>query len=54
MKKQLTEIEDTQSKSDHQINNLLTNIRILQDEKNSLEMRLSQKHSGYEMQVRFT
>lgn len=53
LKKQLAETQETQSKTDAQINNLLTNIRILQDEKNSLEVKVSQKQSGYEMQVRF-
>ncbi|XP_076662657.1 ciliary rootlet coiled-coil, rootletin isoform X2 [Andrena cerasifolii] len=51
LKKQLAETQETQSKTDAQINNLLTNIRILQDEKNSLEVKLSQKQSGYEMQL---
>lgn len=53
LKKQLTETQEIQNRSDMQINTLLTNIRILQDEKNSLEVKLSQKQSGYEMQVHF-
>lgn len=53
LKKQLMETEEIQNKSDSQINILLTNIRILQDERNSLELKLSQKQSGYDMQVCF-
>lgn len=53
MKKQLDENQEIQNRSDLQINTLLTNIRMLQDEKNSLEVKLSQKQSGYEMQVNF-
>lgn len=53
LKKQLVETQEIQNRSDMQINTLLTNIRILQDEKNSLEVKFSQKQSGYEMQVHF-
>lgn len=53
MKKQLDENQEIQNRSDLQINTLLTNIRMLQDEKNSLKVKLSQKQSGYEMQVNF-
>lgn len=49
----MSETQEIQSRSDIQINTLLTNLRILQDEKNSLEVKLSQKQSGYEMQVYF-
>ncbi|XP_043519039.1 rootletin isoform X2 [Frieseomelitta varia] len=51
LKKQLSETQEIQNRSDMQINTLLTNLRILQDEKNSLEVKLSQKQSGYEMQL---
>ena len=50
----MSETQEIQNRSDMQINTLLTNLRILQDEKNSLEVKLSQKQSGYEMQVHFT
>lgn len=53
LKKQLDENQEIQNRSDIQINTLLTNIRMLQDEKNSLEVKISQKQSGYEMQVNF-
>ena len=49
----MDENQEIQNRSDIQINTLLTNIRMLQDEKNSLEVKLSQKQSGYEMQVNF-
>ncbi|XP_033338435.2 ciliary rootlet coiled-coil, rootletin isoform X2 [Megalopta genalis] len=51
LKKQLTETQEVQNKSDTQINTLLANIRMLQDEKNSLEMKLSQKQGSYDMQL---
>lgn len=50
----MSETQEIQNRSDMQINTLLTNLRILQDEKNSLEVKLSQKQSSYEMQVHFT
>ncbi|XP_015432669.1 PREDICTED: LOW QUALITY PROTEIN: rootletin [Dufourea novaeangliae] len=51
LKKQLTETQETQNKSDSQINTLLANIKHLQDEKNSLEVKLSQRQGSYEMQL---
>ena len=36
-----------------QISTLLTNLKILQDENNLLEVKLSQKQSSNEMQVTF-
>ncbi|XP_014470851.1 PREDICTED: centromere-associated protein E [Dinoponera quadriceps] len=50
MKKQLTESQENQSDTDVKVNSLLANIRTLQEEKNSLEAKLTQKQSGYQAQ----
>ncbi|KAK2575631.1 hypothetical protein KPH14_011894 [Odynerus spinipes] len=51
VKSQLIEYQDNQSKVDEKINHLLANIRILQEEKNSLEARLSQRETSYQSQM---
>ncbi|KAL6443577.1 hypothetical protein ACFW04_001609 [Cataglyphis niger] len=51
LKKQLKESQENQSNTDVKINNLLTNIRTLQEEKKSLEAKLTQKQTGYQAQL---
>ncbi|XP_032664691.1 rootletin isoform X3 [Odontomachus brunneus] len=51
MKKQLTESQENQSNTDVKVNSLLANIRTLQEEKNSVEAKLTQKQTGYQAQM---
>ncbi|KAG7207976.1 hypothetical protein KM043_009556 [Ampulex compressa] len=51
LKKQLTEFQESQNKSDVQMNSLISNIRVLQEEKSILESKFSQKQSGYQAQM---
>lgn len=51
LKKQLKESQENQSNTDIKVNNLLANIRTLQEEKKSLEAKLTQKQAGYQTQV---
>jgi hypothetical protein len=53
LKKQLKEFQENRSNADVKINNLLANMQALQEEKNSLEMKLIQKQTGYQTQVNF-
>lgn len=52
MKKQIKEASDVQSKSDEKLSHALQNLRMLQDEKNSLEAKLGQKQAALQAQVR--
>lgn len=51
LKKQLKESHENQSNTDIKVNNLLANIRTLQEEKKSLEAKLTQKQASYQAQV---
>ncbi|XP_020278588.1 rootletin isoform X2 [Pseudomyrmex gracilis] len=51
MKKQLKESQENQSSTNVKVNSLLANIRTLQEEKKSLETKLTQKQSGYQAQL---
>lgn len=51
LKKQLKESQENQSNTDIKVNNLLANIRTLQEEKKSLEAKLTQKQASYQAQV---
>lgn len=51
MKKQLMEANDNSNKADMKLNTLLVNIRIIQEEKNTLESKLSQKEAICQAQV---
>lgn len=51
MKKQLMEAGDNSNKTDMKLNNLLINIRSMQEEKNALESKLSQKDAVCQAQV---
>jgi len=53
LKKQLKESQENQSNADVKINNLLANIRQLQEEKKSLEATVIQKQTNYQAQVCF-
>jgi len=47
----LKESQENQSNTDIKVNNLLANIRTLQEEKKSLEAKLTQKQANYQAQV---
>ncbi|XP_077281306.1 ciliary rootlet coiled-coil, rootletin isoform X2 [Temnothorax americanus] len=51
LKKQLNESQENQSDTDVKVNNLLTNIRTLQEEKKSIEAKLTQTQTGYHAQL---
>lgn len=51
LKKQLKDSQENQSNTDIKVNNLQANIRMLQEEKKSLEAKLTQKQAGYQAQV---
>ena len=51
MKKQLMEAGDNSNKADMKLNTLLVNMRIIQEEKNTLESKLSQKEVICQTQV---
>ncbi|XP_072755819.1 uncharacterized protein Root [Anoplolepis gracilipes] len=51
LKKQLKESQENQSNTDVKVNNLITNIRTLQEEKKSLEAKLTQKQTTYQAQL---
>ncbi|XP_071554708.1 uncharacterized protein Root isoform X2 [Temnothorax nylanderi] len=51
LKKQLKESQENQSNTDVKVNNLLTNIRTLQEEKKSIEAKLTQTQTGYQAQL---
>ncbi|XP_043473527.1 rootletin isoform X3 [Leptopilina heterotoma] len=51
MKKQLMEAGDNSNKTDMKLNNLLINIRTMQEEKNVLESKLSQKDAVCQAQM---
>lgn len=51
LKKQLKESQENQSNTDVKVNNLLANIRTLQEDRKSLEAKLTQKQSAYQAQV---
>ncbi|KAL6255819.1 hypothetical protein P5V15_013062 [Pogonomyrmex californicus] len=50
-KKQLKESQESQSNTDAKVNNLLANIRTLQEEKKSMEAKLIQAQTGYQAQL---
>jgi hypothetical protein len=52
VKKQLHEAHESQSKGDSKLNKVLQSLRGLQDEKGSLETKLSQKSVELQSQVR--
>lgn len=51
MKKQLTDVQESQSKGDTKLNKVLQSLRNLQDEKGSLEAKLGQKSVALQAQV---
>ncbi|KAL0100440.1 hypothetical protein PUN28_019642 [Cardiocondyla obscurior] len=51
LKKQLKESQENQSNTDVKVNNLLANIRTLQEEKKSIEVKLSQTQTSYQAQL---
>ncbi|GAB1869589.1 Rootletin [Camponotus japonicus] len=51
LKKQLKESQENQSNTDIKVNNLLASIRTLQEEKKSLEAKLTQKQASYQAQL---
>ncbi|KAK6626450.1 hypothetical protein RUM44_008923 [Polyplax serrata] len=51
MKKQINEASDLQNKSDEKLSHALQNLRVLQDEKNSLEAKLGQKQAALQAQT---
>lgn len=51
LKKQLKESQENQNNTDVKINNLLTNIQTLQEEKKFLEAKFIQKQTSYQEQV---
>jgi len=51
LKKQLRESQENQSNTDVKVNNLLVNIRTLQEEKKSIEAKLTQTQTSYQAQV---
>ena len=52
MKKQLTEASDIQGKSDTKLSQALQGLRVLQEEKGSLEAKLGQKQAALQAQVK--
>lgn len=51
LKTQLSECQENQTKVDERLNNLLANMRTMQEEKNSLEARMSQRETSHQSQV---
>lgn len=51
LKTQLSEYQENQTKVDERLNNLLANMRTIQEEKNSLEARMSQRETSHQSQV---
>ncbi|XP_012540791.1 rootletin [Monomorium pharaonis] len=51
LKKQLKESQENQNNTDVKVNNLLANIRTLQEEKKSVEAKLTQTQTGYQAQL---
>lgn len=47
----MKESQENQSNTDVKVNNLLTNIRTLQEEKKSMEAKLTQTQTSYQAQV---
>ena len=51
VKKQLHEVQETRSKGDDKISKVVSNLRTLQEEKGSLEIKLGQKEKALQAQV---
>lgn len=54
MKKQLNEASDIQGKSDTKLSQALQGLRVLQEEKGSLEAKLGQKQAALQAQVKIS
>lgn len=52
VKKQLNESQESQNKGDNKLSKCMQNLRVLQDEKGSLEAKLGQKTIALQSQVR--
>lgn len=51
LKKQLVEVQDHQEKTNSKLNHCTMTMRALQDEKGTIEAKLSQKQAAYQAQV---
>jgi len=51
MKRQLSEASEIQNKGDNKLGQALQNLRLLQEEKGSLEAKLGQKQAALQAQV---
>lgn len=51
VKKQLTDVQESQNKGDTKLNKVLQSLRNLQEEKGSLEAKLGQKSVALQAQV---
>ena len=51
VKKQLQENQELQNKVETKLNTALQNVRVIQDEKSSLETKLGQKQAALQAQV---